>query len=783
MAAIARHRAADSPARHRATTRVATLPTTNAVEPAARPRSWGRNLGLMTVATVAVSAGNYAFSLVAVHLLAPQAFSTFAATQGLLLVLGTGCMAAVPWAVARYMVTEHHVGARHEALRFALIASWWQAVIVGPVAGIIIGITAGPLIGVITAVSGVIIALTAAPTGYLQGDQRLGTIAALRVMEMLGRLVFGLGLVVVVAPTAGNALLGFPVGSGLLLIGGLLASRGGFPLRRAQREAMGRLIRQSFALGLVQVLIAMLSALDSVVAHAVGFDPVVDGSYQAASLLGRIPLFLSAAIVVSAYTTMAAARTDDEVGLHLRKALLIYGGVAAPIVVLCCTVPTDLLQIVIPPEYTAAPMVLRFTVISGALIGLISIIATAHQARGEFRRLTRILLPLALLQPVLLMVMGRATGILGFAWTLVGISVAGALAICWNTRRWVLSRRWTPKPRWALAVIALTIPFLISNPLLWIVYGVAMSVSLVAVAARAFSSSRSGPEEEPAPTPSGRHSAVTTPGEDTPPPALKLRRRVIEGENPDGPRVIVIGDSLIFGLGFNRRLAFGRLVADGLDFSALLNLSASARTPGETLELYAEAIVEFRPTVVVASIGASEAMVHPRIGLQRMIERYAPASWHGVAGLEPRAKFSDNRMERLRQKVQSALKVAVKWTLIRGTGGGPRVPLVRALPDARALLSLLEGTGAQIYLVGFPHAPALQFPGTEKSFRATEKAHQELAADRPSITYLSIADRLDYYGDFLGDRIHLGEAGHRRIADLVLELTSAHAVEAEPVGR
>ena len=61
-------------------------------------RNWSSNATLLTAVTVIISLGNYSYSFLVLHLMGARAFSRFSAAQGLLLVIGSGGMAAIPWA-------------------------------------------------------------------------------------------------------------------------------------------------------------------------------------------------------------------------------------------------------------------------------------------------------------------------------------------------------------------------------------------------------------------------------------------------------------------------------------------------------------------------------------------------------------------------------------------------------------------------------------------------------------------------------------------------------------
>jgi O-antigen/teichoic acid export membrane protein len=437
---------------------------------------------MLSAATVLVSAGNYAFSLVAVRTLEPAEFSRFSAAQALLLVLGTGCMAAIPWAMARSMAMTDTDQARREALRFGLAAGLVQGLVAAPVAGLVLWALAGPAVGVVTAIGALCLSLVAAPLGYLQGEDRLAAIAGLRVVELVARIGVGLAALAIVSQSGAMALLGFPVASGLLFALGLWAARGGFPLRRGDALAIRLLIRQSLALGAVQVSLAALGAIDALAAEASGFSDVTSGSYQVAAVLGRIPLFISIAIAMAAYTAVARAPGDRAVSAHLQQAVALYAALAIPTVLACWTVPDSVIAIIVPEAYTDVAELLRYTSLAGAAVGLVSVLTIAHQARGRFRPALRILVPIAMLEPVLLVAAGRTGGSTVFVVALVATTGLAALLIVVDARRWsplALPRPWIG---WLVAAALAGAAAATDAPLPWLA-AVAGLFALVAVRA------------------------------------------------------------------------------------------------------------------------------------------------------------------------------------------------------------------------------------------------------------------------------------------------------------
>ena len=281
-----------------------------------------------------------------------------------------------------------------------------------------------------------------------------------------------------------------------------------------------------------------------------------------------------------------------------------------------------------------------------------------------------------------------------------------------------------------------------------------------------------------APTPSAATTTADVPtreaGSDAPAqehPARKVRA----GSDPAGPRVLVTGDSWAGGLGYRGGPGFGRAAADLLNPSSVLDLTAVGRTVGDTLLRHTEQIRTFAPQIAVVNMGGTEALVHPSGGLQTLIERLAPPSWHGVAGLEPRARFSDDKRKRRRQKVESSVKLTLKRVLIALTGGAPRVPLAEMVGHADELLLLLESLAVQVTVIGLPHADNTRFPGTDASLARSEVALVALCARFPNTLHVPVAEHLVYWSDFLDDHMHLDGPGHRRVAAIAAAATTTVA--------
>ncbi len=452
--------------------------------------SWGRSAGLLSGATVLISAANYGYSLAIVRLLHPRQFSAFVAGQSVLLVIANASMAAIPWAVARYIAVETRPHARSEALHFGLRASLLQALAAALIAELVLVNSNGAAVATVTAVGAAVLSLAAGPVGYLQGTGQVPRIARYRLVEGTIRIGSGLLAVLLISRSAAMGLVGFAVG-GLVMLGiSLAATRESWPLRKPDAVESHRLIHRSMRLGTVQLLLCMLGAVDTVAATAAYFSDRTAASYQAAAVLGRIPLFVSTAVSIAVYTELTRAPDDEAVAMHVRRMLWFYGAITLPVVLACCTVPHQVLSLLIPRSYTSAATLLRYTSLSGAAIGLVNCLTTAHQARGRFRSSILILAPAAVLQPILLIWLGRCYGITAFAIGLVSLSLAVLVAITWDSRRWL---RGSPVRLTLLLPLVLALSLIaaiVHSPAIWVAAIVAVAAALVLQTKRSWATDR-----------------------------------------------------------------------------------------------------------------------------------------------------------------------------------------------------------------------------------------------------------------------------------------------------
>ncbi len=384
---------------------------------------------LLTVSTVVVSAANYLFSLVLIRLLAPSDFVRYVSVQSVLLVLGTGCMAAVPWAVAHHIATRPGRYAAGEALGFGFVASIVQGLVFAVVAVAVVAPTSGWSLAAASAMAAFALSVITAPIGLLQGWERLAQIAVLRLVEASVRIGTALLLVVLVARSPVSPVMGFILGNVVLLAWATWMCRTAFPLRRTTSSVLRAMLRRSLTLGGAQTLLALIAVVDTVVIGLAALDVRAASGYQVAALLGRVPLFLSAALAMGYYSGLAGAPSDELARGRMLVALRQFVRFAVPVAALLAGLPAWMARLLAPGAADPLTSVLPATATLGLTIGAVTVLTTWQQARGRFPTLFTVLLPIAAVQPVALIVAGRTWSLSGYAWCGVAIAVLTAIGV------------------------------------------------------------------------------------------------------------------------------------------------------------------------------------------------------------------------------------------------------------------------------------------------------------------------------------------------------------------
>ena len=441
---------------------------------------------------------NYAYALVATRLLGAGQYTVFAAGQALLLIVGTASGTSIPWVLSR---TLARAGAdrlaRAQAVQFAVTANLaFAAVAAGVVWAVAHSFADTPTVAMI-AVGMALMFAASTVWGYLNGDQRFRTHAATRIAEVTGKIAVGVALMALGLGALGG-LAGFAAGSAVVVAAGIVYMRA--ELRPARRITADRtLLRATGGTTLIQAALAVVTSADVILVAALAIPGPDAASYQVAMLLGRIPLFLTGAVALAVFPALAAkAARPATMRPLVASSQRLMRSLVVPAAVVIATVPAPLPLLVFGGEYRGVAPLIPLAACTGALGGLVTMLATYLQAAERFRRAGLTLVGGALAQAAAIWAGWQLGGILGVAWGVLVTALALALALLVPAARaWPGSFQpsWAELGGWAAGCAVLLA--VREVPWLWVV--LAAAIGLLA-AGRAFAA-RHAPEAEAAPAP------------------------------------------------------------------------------------------------------------------------------------------------------------------------------------------------------------------------------------------------------------------------------------------
>jgi lysophospholipase L1-like esterase len=170
--------------------------------------------------------------------------------------------------------------------------------------------------------------------------------------------------------------------------------------------------------------------------------------------------------------------------------------------------------------------------------------------------------------------------------------------------------------------------------------------------------------------------------------------------------------------------------------------------------------------VALIAFGITEAMIRPTNEALKVV----PRRWRSPGWLDPRPYYSERRMKRAAQRLESAVRWRLKVALIRSRGG-TRWGLPEMYErDLAYLIRNLQANGTEtIVVVGHMGHDERFFPGSESSCAEFGEINERVAraVGAHFVDGEGVCARWD---DFLADHFHPNQAGHRRIADRLLTL-------------
>ena len=352
----------------------------------------GLHAGAIVLAgVIAVNVGNYLFHLLAARELGPASYSDVVSLLALAGLIGLplgGVQVVVARRVARLSAAGDRAGLR-AFFRLGLVATTVVStavalvvVILSPVIQSALGIGSLAAI-VVTAALTIPALLTPIALGVAQGLQRFTLLSvsltastAVRLATLVVVLALGFGVTAVLAAS---------------LIGSLVALA--VPLARLDESFRGprairpRISRHALATSLLPVVLGLLAitaltTADVIVAKAV-FDDHEAGIYGSASLVGRVILYLPAAIVTVLLPKVSARATRGEAsGDILAASVGVTVAASASLTVAYAAVPNTVVQLAFGSEFDDAAGLLYLFGIAMSGYALLNVLLIYHLARN-----------------------------------------------------------------------------------------------------------------------------------------------------------------------------------------------------------------------------------------------------------------------------------------------------------------------------------------------------------------------------------------------------------------
>lgn len=354
--------------------------------------------GLRAGAVVFVAVGisnlcSYGFHLVSARALGPASYGDVA-TLAALVAIVTLPIGGVQVFIARHVASGAAKGRPMDDDRY--VSGFTTAVAVFGVAVALVLVAASPLVkaglGIASLSAVILAAVSVAPAvvapalvGAAQGVQRfvllgfaLAVPAAARVILAAAGLAAGYGVAVTMAATAAGGLVAIAIP--------LVALRSRLAPVRSWRPRLAR----PDAVALLPVVAGMLAitclTTDDLVAAKATFSAHEAGLYGAASLIGRVILYLPLAIVTVLLPQVAAGASAGRDTRHLlRNGLLATGGFCLAFTAIYAALPHLIVRIAFGSKYEGSSSILWLFGISMTLYSLINVVLIYRLGRGETR--------------------------------------------------------------------------------------------------------------------------------------------------------------------------------------------------------------------------------------------------------------------------------------------------------------------------------------------------------------------------------------------------------------
>ena len=402
---------------------------------------------IMLVGVAAVNGGNYLFHLIAARDLGPRDYGDLVALLTLAALVSLP-LAALQVVVSRYVARFTAVGDVSQANRLnrrvvagTVAFSLFTLVLIVALTPLIqrwLSIASAPAV-IVTSLLILPSALTPVIWGVAQGLQRFTLLAFSMTVGTIARLA-ALVAFIVVGFSTWSAVTATLVGMTVSMAVPFIPLRGWF--RRpaavadgAQREVEG-LLRATAPAAVALLAFTSLSQADVLAANAV-FDDTTSGIYSAASLIGRVILYLPAAVVAVLLPKVASrtASNRSTVGI-LGSSLLATFAFCALSTLVYAAFPEAIVNIAFGAKYDAAQSLLLPFGVAMTALAIINVLLYYHLGREE-NAFTWILAAGAIAQIVAFVVFHPTPRSLVFDTIVVSLLVVLAHEL---TTKWTMAR-------------------------------------------------------------------------------------------------------------------------------------------------------------------------------------------------------------------------------------------------------------------------------------------------------------------------------------------------------
>lgn len=346
----------------------------------------------LLLAFVVIAALNYVYAVVMSWLLPVEGYGALGVAQAVLLISSTIVAAGFPWALARTMARTRSMELQARAVRATMVGTGALGAVLS--LGLLLvaqmgAVQPAALYGPILVIAGATIAVltvNAVLVGALQGRFLLRELALARAVEVIVKLVAGVGLVLAGAGVVGSVQ-GFLVGA---VVATALAAwwLRGFPLLAGRGWRDGDVFGAAGPMFLAMVGFSLISQLDIVTLKifAVGDADFQAGQYQVAVTLGRVPYFAGLAVFAAVFPFVSSASDDEAARVYASLALRYTLLFIVPIGVVLAVSSDSMIRLFFSARYDGAAGPLTFVAMGAAALTITFALATLLQARGQVRR-------------------------------------------------------------------------------------------------------------------------------------------------------------------------------------------------------------------------------------------------------------------------------------------------------------------------------------------------------------------------------------------------------------